>query len=366
MPVPTVVQLQPDEVEPMRSAMRDVQVSIADYYRQTSGFITDPDEYTTPIRSAVAFIQKLNEVMQKELTSSDYSALFKDRLARSDPGAQTIEAFRYIRNVGQHLLHPVMPEPGRVVGGNLGLGFRTSSRWADVPDDVHALLHTRTRPLKTDYDHVIAGRPTLEPLLDACRFFAEVCPQLVHRDDTGEWTGFPLRTQWGTMERIHPQEPNYDYDYDAGVQNEEAIRGWLDARPPGGDYRWIAAKVTTSSGVYCCGRTFRNGISYLGFSESVSQIEADTRAGYTYWSGDPAENLIAGKTFSDRTGASFTAVSTSRAIEEWATGATQAAVVGADFCHWTDPAHWQDAISRAEDLAVRRAERLNAWFPIWR
>lgn len=364
MTVPTVVRLRPNESEPMRSAMRDVQVSIADYHRQTSGFVTDPDEYTTPVRSAVAFIQKLNDVMRTELTTGDYRTLFEARLARGDPGARTIEAFRYVRNVGQHLLHPVVPEAGAVVGNNLGLGFRTSSHWGDVPNDVHARLHEHTRALKPHYDQLIAGRSTLEPLLDACRFFAEVCPQLVHRDETGEWTGFPLRVQWGTMQRIHPDEPIHNFADRVG--SEDAIRRWLDARPPGGDCRWIAAKVTTSIGEYLCGLTFRSGVSYLGFSESLAQVEADIGAGYKYWHGVPAGNLVVGEDFPDRTGASFATISTSRDVAEWATSAAQGNVVGADYCDWGEPAHWIAAIAKAADLTVRRAERLNAWYPIWR
>jgi len=211
MTVPTVVRLRPNEIAPMRSAMRDVQVSIADYHRQTGGFIIDPDEYTTPVRSAVAFIQKLNDVMRRELATGDYRPLFDARLAQGDHGAGTIEGFRYIRNVGQHLLHPVVPEAGGVVGNNFGLGFRAASHWAEVPKDVHALLHPATQALKPHYDQLIAGRSTPEPLLDACHFFAEICPELVHRDETGEWTGFPLRVQWGTMQRLHPDEPIYDF-----------------------------------------------------------------------------------------------------------------------------------------------------------
>ncbi|HEX7165518.1 MAG TPA: hypothetical protein VF230_00925 [Acidimicrobiales bacterium] len=361
---PTVVQLQPDEIEPMRSAMRDVQVSIADYHRRTAGFIADPDDYTTPVRSAVAFIQKLNDVMRTELATPDYRILFEARLARGDHGARTIEAFRYVRNVGQHLLHPVVPEPDAVFGNNLGLGFRTSSHWRGVPPDVHVLLHEPTRALKPHYDQLVACRPTLEPLLDACQFFAEICPELVHRDETGEWTGFPLRVQWGTMDRIHPDEPIHTFADRVG--SEDALRRWLDARPPGGDFRWIAAKVTTSTDEYLCGLTFRDGVAYLGFSESLAQVEQDIGAGYRYWHGVPTGNLAVAGEITDRTGASFTPVSTTRDVAEWATSAAQGKLGGADYCHWQGPGYWEGAIRRAMDLNVRRGERLNAWYPIWR
>lgn len=232
MTIPAIVRLDPDEIEPLRSAMRDVQVSIAEYQRQTLGLIAGPDEYTTPVRSAVAFIQKLNDVMRTELAAGDYRALFNARLARGDPGARTIEGFRYVRNVGQHLLHPVVPEAGGVVGSNLGLGFRSWSHWAEVPGDVHARLHAPTQSLKPHYDHLIAGRSTLDPLLDACKFFAEVCPQLVHRDDIGEWTGFPLRVQWGTTDRIHPDEPPFNFADRVGSE-VRFVDGSIPVRPAG-------------------------------------------------------------------------------------------------------------------------------------
>jgi hypothetical protein len=364
MTVPSQVFLQADEIVPMQSAMRDVQVSIADYYRQTSGFIDEPDVYTTPVRSAVGFIQKLNEVMNKKLMArADYKIIFADRLANGDAGAETIEGLRYLRNIGQHLLHPVVPETGRVVGNNLGLGFRTASHWAPVSPLVDSQLESRTQQLKPLYDKTIAGKSTIDPLLTACRFFSEICPQMVHRDSTEEWTSFPLRVQWGTSESIHPDEPYYDFS--DRPKSESEIREWLNTRKPGGDSRWIAGRLTTTKGAFVYGLTFRNNVSYMMFSDTVEQVKADLRMGYPYWRGIPAQNIAEKKMLNDHTGAKFQPIVLSEPFESWAIRETLDGADCADFCSWKDDEEWAHQIEKTQDLTLRKAQRLNAWFPIF-
>jgi hypothetical protein len=114
-----------------------------------------------------------------------------------------------------------------------------------------------------------------------------------------------------------------------------------------------------------CGQTFRRGASYLSFSEPLAQVEADISIGYEYWRGVSAQNLDVGAEFFDSTGASFSTIS-SRDVSDWATRMDADTLAGTDYCDWADLAWWTSVIRKSEDLTVRRAERLNAWYPVWR
>jgi hypothetical protein len=98
----------------LRSAMRDVQVAIGDYYGET-GRTYDPDALATRVRSCVGFAQVLNELLRKQSGANiDYRAMFD---ARQDPRVGIIQAFEYARHLTQHVLHPVRPKPS--TGGSL-------------------------------------------------------------------------------------------------------------------------------------------------------------------------------------------------------------------------------------------------------
>jgi hypothetical protein len=207
MATPRTVRPRKNEIEPLQSAMRDVQVSIADYYRLTSGFIEDPAHFTTPVRATVAFIQKLNDVFRSDFGQRDrFKTIFRNRLAAGDRGTETIEAIRYVRNVGSHQIYPVQPSTARIVG-NQRLGYRTSALWEPIPRAVHRKTHPPTQALKPHYDQHLQGQPVLDSFLDAARFFWLVCPLVVDRNEVGEWTGFPLRHQAGVDTRLHPDIP---------------------------------------------------------------------------------------------------------------------------------------------------------------
>jgi hypothetical protein len=221
----------PSQLAALRSSMRDVQVSIGDYYRETAR-TDDPDALATRVRSCVGFIQVLNELLRKQSSGSTnrtYCALFEPP---EDPRVGIVRAFKYARNLTQHVLHPVRPNPSTLIGG-LTVGMRIYAVWEDVPPAAHERLKNETKDLKPDYDQCLKGEEVTRTFLDAARFFYEVCPDLVHRDANGEWTGFPLRHQASVANRLHPEEP----------PDEAAALTWMAQRRPGGDRRVITGSL---------------------------------------------------------------------------------------------------------------------------
>jgi hypothetical protein len=133
--------------------------------------------------------------------------------------------------------------------------------------------------LKSYYDQYLKGEEVVGTLLDAAHFFFEVCPDLVHRDTNGEWTGFPLRHQAGVPNRLHPEEP----------LDEAAALLWLAQRRPGGDCRVISGSLPSADNeVIIYGFTFIGHCSFTPFSETAEQINTDITNGYRYHLGDVA------------------------------------------------------------------------------
>jgi hypothetical protein len=113
--------------------MRDIQVSVGDYYRETSR-TDDPEALATRVRSCIGFVQVLNELLRKQTEAkSAYSAMFK---APEDLRTEVIRAFEYARHLTQHVLHPVRSNPSSLIGG-LNLGMRVYAVWEEVPSSAH-------------------------------------------------------------------------------------------------------------------------------------------------------------------------------------------------------------------------------------
>lgn len=343
--------------------MRDVQVSITDYYRGTTGFVEDAEQFTTPVRATVAFIQKVHEVLQHDFgQKARYQQVFARRLAGGDPGAETIEGLRYVRNVGQHLIHPVVPNASRVVGNNMALGFRTSALWADVPRRVHRSLRPTTQRLRVHYDAHLLGSDVLDTFLDAARFFWEVCPGAIHREAGDEWTGFPLRHQAGVATRLHPEEPKWD---SMDRRDWDRVRRWMDTRRPGGDFRVICGRLTTEAGTLLVGCTFRGHASFQGFAETPDQVTADIALGYAYHAADPTGHVEPQAGEWDRGGKFTPFFLSSAAVADWIGEPLTTAPEGPDFFCFQDRGFWQHVADLSLSSPLdRRDQRLAAWFPI--
>lgn len=243
------------EVVDLQSAMRDIQVSIASHHDAAAGFHSNSEGFETPARATVAFIQKVNDVLRQQIGQAEkYRRIFGQQLDAGHPGAELIEAFRYVRNVMTHQLFRATPTSTSVVGG-AGIGYQTASCWDSVPRGVHNRLRDRTRPLKKYYDRHLVGQLVTDSFLDAAKYFAEICPMIVHRDQRGEWTGFPLRSQPGVAMRLHPLEPALvPGDLPSLRRNER----WLNRRAPGGTFRLLCGGPPSVTGTSCSGS--RSGV----------------------------------------------------------------------------------------------------------
>jgi hypothetical protein len=340
--------LAPDEIDDLRVAMRDAQESVAQYYYESRGFIP-ADDLVRHARAAVGFIQKLNDVLLKRLSiSTSYAALFDPPL---DHGAEIIEAFRFIRNVGQHLPEPVKIAEGATFGG-MGIGFRSYSTWQDVPLSVDSDLYPSTRALRPFFDAHLRGEEVTQTMLDALNFFWRVCPELVHRDVNGEWAGFPLRSQPGVRYRLHPEEPSEEAD---------AIE-WMNARRPGGSCRvvcGITAGPTAGADTFY-GVTFDQQWSFTPFFETRAQVDRDIGLGHAYHVADLAANTR----FLPHKPAIFSTVATG----EWVGPPITSAPADADCVPYMDADFWnsmryQEGNQLGQAFITRRSRRLNAGFP---
>lgn len=191
--------LDAGEAPLLRSAMYDIQIATSWYYACTAetGSI---DTLATCVRATTSFIQVLNELLEKQSTVHDqYQALLRPPV---DPRVEVLLAFKYARNVMQHVLHPVEPQQQALIGGLHGI--RGYFLWADVPACVDAKLNPGTRALRSHFENRLRGREVTDTFLGALRAFATVAPELVHLDALGEWTGFPLPEQPGVAAKLHP------------------------------------------------------------------------------------------------------------------------------------------------------------------
>lgn len=360
---PRTVRPRKAEVAALQSAMRDVQVSINDYYKLSSGVVRSSESFTTPVRSTVAFIQKVNDVLRSDFAQQHkFRRIFKDRLAAGDRGAMTMEGVRYVRNVGQHLIHPVAPSAARVVGG-MRLGYRTSAIWSPVPKSVHARLRPETQALKPYFDACIIGNSVADTFLDAARFVWEVCPLAVHRQDDGEWTGFPLRHQAGVSDRLHPEEPVW---HPMDPESVKVAVRWMNRRRPGGDCRVICGRVIEAGIPWVFGLTFRQGAAYTQFFEMPEQVRADIDLGYPYHSGSPAENLKTQGETPDYGGTFPAFLFSPSPLAAWAGEPITTLPAGGEYSTYGSMEEfWRPPLRRSiVDPLVRREHRLAAWFPI--
>lgn len=342
------------ELPPLRAAMGDLQRSISAFYAET-GRSASLDTLGTHARSFLVNTQVINEFLSRTITDkATYNALF----AQKAPGTTFIQAAKYARNISQHVLHVVKPADNfHIIGGVMGM--RIYVVWDDVPAAVHDALHTRTQKLRPNYDAEFNGQGVVGTMLAVARFFAEVAPEIVHRDHRGEWTGFPLMSQPGVGAPLHPEEP----------EEQEAAHRWLNQRRPGGDIRVIAAQITADGTTYLLGHTFAGRVSFAPFVETVTQVQDDMDAGFPY---------VTGKTFAHVTDCSAdfpearqgVVFRSTDDIATWTTPYTHDECTE-DWCEGYTLEQWQrmrrveqlEEMFSASSYGVRRARRLNAFIP---
>jgi hypothetical protein len=334
--------------------MRDLQVSVGNYYRCSEGFGVEAEVLATSVRSSIDFVQVVNELLRKQTSkTAAYCAIFEPP---ADSRAGSIEAFEYVRNVTQHI-DPVRPQLAATVGGG-DLGFRTYARWMEIPLSVHGRLTSSTKALRPSYERNLQDQEVVGTLLDVARIFAEVCPDLVHRQANGEWTGFPLLHQPGVSLRLHPEEP----------VDQVAALGWMARRRPGGDLRVICGSLTDASkGSILFGFTFSNQCAFVPFFETSEQVNDDIARKFDYYEADVAANTIEkGSEFGMSAGRSV--LCSEHPVPHWGgvplseapRNVDHATFARLDFWHYL----WlQEAASDAQCFLTRRERRLNASQP---
>lgn len=267
------VNVSENERLPLREAMGDIQRSVGAYYGATARG-TDLGD---PVRTFLLKAQTLNDRFANSVRDSrSYRDLF---IAPRHTSADLVDAVRYARNIDQHVLHIVQPRASTLIGGELGM--RIYAYWEDIPSDAHEKLQSRTAKLKPAYDTYLRGEEVTKTMLAVLRFYAAIAPEIVHRDDRGEWTGFPLMSQPGVDTPLHPEEPT----------DTVAARSWLNGRRPNGDMRIVCAQLICGDTCYLVGLTFTGRLSYAHFAETIEQVSQDIDFGFPYMLGDVSQNL---------------------------------------------------------------------------
>lgn len=345
------VTVRPDELAPLRTVMRDLQLSASRYYAGTAS----SEDLGALVREFITHTQTVNDWLTNAVgDAASYKAHFgTPRHLLAD----YIDANKYVRNVSQHVMHIVSPDDEvNLVGGTLGM--RLYAHWDEVPAAVHAKLRPGTQSLRPAYDAKLFGKEVMSTMMEVLRFYADVVPDVIHRDLNGEWTGFPLMNQPGMSHALHPEEPS----------DSAEARAWMDGRRPGGSSRVICGQVTVEDRPYVFGFTFDGRHSFAAFSETIEQVNHDISLGFPYFSGDLAANVEgANEAFPDAL--QGVVLASREEVSSWGTPVTRVHVQG----DWStiDGEGWSQFVGLENKAIVpismrheiRRARRLNALTP---
>lgn len=348
----TQLTITPAEEPRLRQVMKDIQKDVAAYYAATAR----RGDLGVHARNWLGRVQNLNDLLTKRLgDKATYLALFKPT---PTAGGELINAVKYARNVDQHLMFEVSPSEDVLIGGTHGM--RTYACWRPIPAATHAELHERTRHLQPAYQANLEGKELTGTMLAVLRFYADIAPQIVHRDHRGEWTGFPLKSQPAVGDPLHPEEP---------VGHITAANAWLNGRRPNGDLRVVIGQITKEETPYLVGFTFADQLSFSPFVETPEQVNRDIAAGFTYLQGDVAANVenVTHKFPMPPDGAVF---HSPKDVATWATPLTQTRYE-TDWMMGLDPDNWRHIVAVEhpgcfpDNVAYeqRRAFRLYAQVP---
>ncbi|KRF36651.1 hypothetical protein [Nocardioides sp. Soil805] len=256
-------------------AMRDIQEGVAAYYAETAL----RGDLGGHVRTWLGRVQTLNDLLTNQLADrASYTALFDPPKA---PGVDLINAAKYARNIDQHVMHIVAPSTDSLIGGGT-FGYRVYAQWEPVPPAAHASLRPGTQALEPTYSAELQGQEVTSTMLGVLRFFADIAPQIVHRDPRGEWTGFPLMSQPAVGAPLHPEEP---------IGDIPAANAWLNSRRPNGDTRVVCGQLTKDDTAYLFGFTFIGQLSFAPFVETTDQVDRDIAAGFPYLQGQLERNV---------------------------------------------------------------------------
>lgn len=347
----TRLTITADEEPRLTQVMGDIQEAVAAYYAETAS----RGDLGRPVRNWLSSVQTLNDLLTNELgDKSTYTSLFG---TSPTPSAALINAVKYARNADQHVMQIVAPPKANSLVGGLH-GLRIYALWEPIPQAVHDKLHGRTQKLQPAYIANLEGQEVTGTMLAVLRFFADLAPQIVHRDQRGEWTGFPLKPQPAVLANIHPDEP---------VDDVEAANLWLNNRLPNGDARVVSGQVTKDGATYLVGFTFADQLAFSPFIETTDQVERDIAAGFPYLVGDLPANVTQVK---DKFPGAEGVLHSANDVATWATPVTQTRY-DKDWLSVNDLDWWGHSVNIEhpgvfpDSIAYeqRRAFRLNAHAP---
>lgn len=185
-------------------------------------------------------------------------------------------------------------------------------------------------------------------------------PDIIHRNDHGEWTGFPLLSQPGMSHPLHPEEPS----------DPAAVLSWMGTRRPGGELRVVCGQVSIDRTPYVFGHTFDGRLSFAPFAETIDQANSDIEMGFQYFNGNMSAHVdIANDRFPDAL--QGIVLASRETVASWGAPISELSDHG-DWClPGFDLEEWRTVVGLEHKSIVpevvrrevRRARRLNALTP---
>lgn len=253
----------------LTETMRDLQMSVAEYYADSAG----AGDLGRRIRGFLTATQTLNDLLANQVAQAPaYTSLFtNDR----HPAAGLIEAVKFARNIQQHVLHIVRPSDNMtLIGGTLG--FRFYAVWDEVPADVVARLRRGTQALEPQYQAELKGREVTGTMIAVLRFFAEVVPQIIHETSAASGRDFFFSASRASIPPSTPKSPKTRPAHGRGwmVAARAETAGLFVGRSPSTTCR--TCTVTRSSGDFPSHRSSRLSSRRTSTSVSATHISKVT------------------------------------------------------------------------------------------
>lgn len=206
-------------------------------------------------------------------TASNRASYESTRASR--PEGMVVRGLLGPRNNAVHGTEVVDPCISRAVGPLAEGRYLIWPHWKDRSEVPESVFEGTAKGARKAYDQRVAGRPVIDTLMDAFRFFADCDPCAPLRDEKGNWLGFPLQPlAVAGYERLSPDWPDHE-DVDAQIRTD------CTAVPPGGDGREILAAVMVNGQKIFGGYT-RIENREIAFTEPVEQVFRDVERGYSY------------------------------------------------------------------------------------
>ncbi|MDD7961394.1 hypothetical protein [Microbacterium thalli] len=232
--------------------------------------IHNSDPLVNAIDDALVAIRTLD----LEIFEASNSAVYVGKRGASSCG-MTVRGLTAPRNTAVHGSEVIDPDIDRAVGPVAHNQYIVWPIWKDRSDIPHAAFAKTSAGALQAYDSNVAGRPVLDTLMDAFRFFTDYDPCLAEGGSAGQAYGFPLPAlAVSGYERLHPDWPDH-------AEAEVRIRKEAQSTRPGGVRRKVEAILEVDGQTVVAGYTVADSVS-IAFTEPISQVLKDVQGGYRY------------------------------------------------------------------------------------